>query len=541
MASITYTITNTGGTILTSLVFTFTTPPGTELHADFSTIKIGEPSDFSGTTYTINDLSIAPTNSVTFSVDYTYLSGNDGTYNGSINVEGYSSTGSDSKPISIEVVINTLPGYWYNLYGNGVDSLWSNGVALAGQNIITYTETGRLLEYDTYGDVVSEKFITSTTGNNDFIHGMATTSTNDIYLPVFDLVSGSPQTANLYLIKLDSNKNIIWQKLVSTGYYNEPNKLLVDSGGNVIMIGLINNSNSNNKTFFVYKFDSNGNVIFKRHVNYFDSTSTLPPDDPTAVLDTEDNVYLFGYGWNQNGILFKLSAAGDVQWFIKLTSTAYMNDGLTIDDENNLYLSAWDSNYIFSFMDSYRVLLKINSSTGAKIFEKTYTYLLSNFDSPNGLSTMSSDGTHIYAAVDWYIDTPFSITTLLIKYDKNGNIIWQNLLDSATFGVYLEYWTNGNWITFNDTDIIIGTTATNFDDPEKIIVVKMPKTGVATSTYCSLDFDSGTRYGGPIDSTIVNIESVSFTNTAISQPSSDVTICSIADASPLPTFHCDIT
>jgi hypothetical protein len=110
MAAIAYQITNRGNTTLISLNFAFTTPVAVTLSANFSSIKSGEPTNFSGTNYTVTGLSIVPDASVVFYVDYLYLSGGAGnTYNGSVSVTGYSSSGQDDELISTEIIVVAAP------------------------------------------------------------------------------------------------------------------------------------------------------------------------------------------------------------------------------------------------------------------------------------------------------------------------------------------------------------------------------------------------------------------------------------------------
>lgn len=101
-----YDINNNGSTTITSLNFEFTTPPQVELHADFSTIKPGEDSNFTGTSYTITGLSLAPESSATFSIDYTcaVITGAETVY-GSVDITGTSNTGSSLKVLSTTVNI----------------------------------------------------------------------------------------------------------------------------------------------------------------------------------------------------------------------------------------------------------------------------------------------------------------------------------------------------------------------------------------------------------------------------------------------------
>jgi len=108
MSAITYNITNFGDVNITSLTFSFTTPSEVELHADFSSIKSGEATDFTGTSYTVSGLNMLPEAILSFSVDYTYLSGIPSVVNGSITVTGISSSGESTKLVSTQV--NLIPG-----------------------------------------------------------------------------------------------------------------------------------------------------------------------------------------------------------------------------------------------------------------------------------------------------------------------------------------------------------------------------------------------------------------------------------------------
>lgn len=107
MAAISYNITNTGNLAIDTLVFVFNTPAGVLVHANFSTIQAGQPSDFTGEDYTISGLALAVGQTTNFSVNYTYLSGTVGIYSGSITVTGLSNVGQNTK--IIQTTINVSP------------------------------------------------------------------------------------------------------------------------------------------------------------------------------------------------------------------------------------------------------------------------------------------------------------------------------------------------------------------------------------------------------------------------------------------------
>jgi len=109
MTAKTYSITNVGETIIASLTFTFTNPSQLTSHANFSRIKDGEPTDFTGSSYTITDLNIIPSENVVFSMNYT---SNDCSscdiYTPSVDVTGISNFGSNAKLITNSVEVQTV-------------------------------------------------------------------------------------------------------------------------------------------------------------------------------------------------------------------------------------------------------------------------------------------------------------------------------------------------------------------------------------------------------------------------------------------------
>lgn len=92
----TFTIQNTGPTTVVRLDFVFDHPTYGTASVNFTGIKSGENSNFTGTSYSITGLSIGPGQSKTFTVDYDYNNISAGavgaTDNGDITIIGYNSS-----------------------------------------------------------------------------------------------------------------------------------------------------------------------------------------------------------------------------------------------------------------------------------------------------------------------------------------------------------------------------------------------------------------------------------------------------------------
>ena len=138
MAAQSFTIQNNGPTTVTKLVFTFDHPTYGTPTVDFSNIKAGEPSAWSGTTYTIDGLTTELTylNSRAFTVDYSYASGTVGnTDNGSITVTAYNSSDNTDTEI-ITTTVNVISGG-----GGGVTITISPSSLPSVQEETAYNET----------------------------------------------------------------------------------------------------------------------------------------------------------------------------------------------------------------------------------------------------------------------------------------------------------------------------------------------------------------------------------------------------------------
>lgn len=234
------------------------------------------------------------------------------------------------------------------------------------------------------------------------------------------------ETEGIYLIKVDSIGNSIWQKTFNpptTWYfhYDYSFKQTQDSG--FIIAGTIYYKNGNGKDICLIKTNSVGDTLWSKfyagpNSGYYKAVAydiIITADNGYAIVGTEIG------STNKNVFLIKTDSSGNLQW-----SKYY---GGTNDDEGYSLQQTSDGGYIitgytYSFgqggWDVY--LLKINS-TGNLLWTKTYGG--NRYDYANHIEITDDGGfiltgvTSGYGAGAIYDDDLF-----LMKTDSLGNSIW---------------------------------------------------------------------------------------------------------------------
>lgn len=129
-----------------------------------------------------------------------------------------------------------------------------------------------------------------------------------------------------WIVKLDANGNIKWQKSFGGSYYEVPYSLdKTNDGGYIIAGSSASNDgdvagNKGEDDYWIVKLDGGGNIQWQK--NYGGSFS----DDPSSIHQTTDNGYIVaGSSYSKNGDVtgnhgqsdywvLKLDASGKIQW-----------------------------------------------------------------------------------------------------------------------------------------------------------------------------------------------------------------------------------
>jgi hypothetical protein len=247
----------------------------------------------------------------------------------------------------------------------------------------------------------------------------------------FTLREASPSnnTYEAFLVKYDSNGNVLWAKQTTSntfwGAAESTGGIATDSSGNSYFIGSFSDSIYFGATLlvgdratnsFIAKYSPSGNLIWvKNSVNSSTKCSCQPY---SAVTDRANNIYISGsfrdtvkfgthslYSTAYNSVfLTKYDSNGNAIWAEK-SSPNWMGSSLASDTTNHIYLTGYDYEYL-NILSFGSFSLSVNPAT-------RYSYFLLKFDTngeaicgsllytPDGGGTsMASDhsGTYIYMA-----------------------------------------------------------------------------------------------------------------------------------------------
>lgn len=164
-----------------------------------------------------------------------------------------------------------------------------------------------------------------------------------------------------WLLKVDSNGNIVWQKTLELGLRDYVNLFAISSSdSNVIIAGNVSNSTTGGNDALIAKVDQDGNVLWKQ---VFSINSRIGPLSvfASSITETSDNGYVLVGSWDSlEGIhpwLAKTDSKGnllinrtyseisDLQVFRSVIAES--NGGLTLTADNpsiingNQIFTAW--------------------------------------------------------------------------------------------------------------------------------------------------------------------------------------------------------
>jgi len=230
---------------------------------------------------------------------------------------------------------------------------------------------------------------------------------------------GTPDSANVYLIKTDASGDTLWTR--TYGGTNEDAGFSVQqtSDGGYIIAGLTTSFGAGSYDAHLIKTDASGDTLWTRT---YGGTSS---DVGRSVQQTSDGGYIvvgftysFGAGY-ADVYLIKTDASGDTLW----TRT----HGGTSSDLGWSVQQTSDSGYIIAGTNAsfgggdYDVYLIKTNASGDTLWTRTYGG--TNGDVGRSVR-QASDGGYIIAGYTWSFGagTPDYANVYLIKTDANGNV-----------------------------------------------------------------------------------------------------------------------
>jgi len=359
------------------------------------------------------------------------------------------------------IVVDSL-GNVYIVYDT--DGTVSGGTNVGGRDIVVF-------KLDSNGNTLwTRQNFTFNTDQPDQLPSLSVDSSCNVYIAyqtTGGIVSGGNYTGGAFDIivyKLDTNGNALWTRQNSTfntSDYDSTPSISTDPTGNTYVSywttnGIVSGgTNSGNHDIIVYKLDPNGNTLWTRQTNIFNTSAS--DFHPSTSVDSYGNVYVAYYttgtvsGGNYTGgtgdiVVFKIDQNGNTLWtqqnsifntigedaFPSISASsvgvyvAYRTTGVVSSGTNT---GGWDI-----------VVFKLDSNGNTLWTQQNATF---NTDSDDNFPSISSDFyDNVYVAyssdggtVSGGINATFSsIDIISYKLDPSGNTLWtrQNPIFNTT-------------------------------------------------------------------------------------------------------------
>jgi uncharacterized delta-60 repeat protein len=344
---------------------------------------------------------------------------------------------------------------WQKTYG-GSDRDWAysiqqtsdGGYIVAGE---TYSFGAGdsdfwVLKLDSSGNIQWQK----TYGGTDYDSANSIQQTSDGgYIVAGGTDSFGAGWGDFWVLKLDADGNIQWQKTYGGTDGDRARSIQQTKDGGYIVAGHTYSFGAGYSDFWVLKLDANGNIQWQK--TYGGSNW----DWANSIQQTSDGGYIvagrtwsFGAGWGDFWVL-KLDADGNVQW-----QKTY--GGISSDWAHSIqqtsdggYIVAGET-YSFGAGSADLWVLKLDSSGNIQ-WQKTYGG--TDYDSANSIQ-QTTDGGYIVAGVTESFGAG-NFDLWVLKLDSNGNITGCSAERSSNATV------NTTDVSGNDSSATVASTSVN--------------------------------------------------------------------------------
>ncbi len=362
--------------------------------------------------------------------------------------------GGEEDSVAVKIVVVNVCDAWEKTFG-GSGNDWIKSIQQTKDEgyILTGGTTSKgvgifdiwVLKLDSTGNLLWEK----TFGGSEEDRGKSIWQTDDGgYIVVGDTASKGAGGNDAWVFKLDSNGNLVWDKTFGGSGSDEPYSIQQTTDGGFIVTGTTSSKGAGYEDAWVFKLDSAGNLVWdKTFGEYLD-------DGAESIQQTTDGGYIVT-GWtNSKGTgqhdawVFKLDSAGNLVWDKTF--------GGSLDDWAHSIQQTTDGGYVVAGQtipkgtgeyDAW--ILKLNSN-GNLEWDKT----VGGSNQPDRANSIQQtiNGGYIAAGQTNSKGTGGSDAWVL-KLDENGNLVWDK-----TFGLWPEDYALSIQQTSDDGYIVAGQT-----------------------------------------------------------------------------------
>jgi len=295
-----------------------------------------------------------------------------------------------------------------------------------------------VLKLNANGDVVWQKIY----GGSAYDYANSIQQTSDGgYIVAGSTWSFGAGNYDIWVLKLDANGTVVWQKTYGGSDWDRAYSIQQTSDGGYIVAGETYSFGAGNN-FWVIKLDANGTVVWQK--TYGGSWN----ESAKSIQQTSDGGYIvagwtrsFGVGWDDFWVL-KLDANGDVVWQKIYGGPGYDYANSIQQTSDGGYIVAGET-YSFGAGGYDFWVLKLNAN-GDVVWQKTYG---GSYDDYAKSIQQTSDGGYIVAG---YTDS-FGVgwtDIWVLKLNANGDVVWQKTYggSSSDYANSIQQTSDGGYI-----------------------------------------------------------------------------------------------
>ena len=237
------------------------------------------------------------------------------------------------------------------------------------------------------------------------------------YIFVGPTVSFGAGGWDVWVVKLDSNGNIQWQKTYGGPLNEFAYDIKQTSSGGYIIAGKTQSFSNGGYDVWVIKLDSNGNILWQK------SIGGASDDEAFSIQQTNDGGYIVGGRTNSFGSgnydiwVIKLDTNGNIQWQ-KTYGGSSVDGGRVFQISNGNYLIAGATQSFGA--GNYDIWIVKIDPNGNIIWQKTYGG--PQHEWPEYFHETS--GSYVVMGITYSYGAG-GRDIWILKLDFNGNIVWQ--------------------------------------------------------------------------------------------------------------------
>ncbi len=222
--------------------------------------------------------------------------------------------------------------------------------------------------------------------------------------------------ADVFLLKMDLNGNVIWYTTWGGSREDIGFSLALGGSGNIYLTGHTKSYGTTNEDIILMKYDPNGNLLWNLTYTIPDSSTGKGYD---IKVDIDENIYISGGG---SYFILKFDSEGNLLWATEWSG--WTND-IIIDNNNNV-IYATGATWTYGNGESDVCIAKFDLD-GRLLWE--WTWGGPGIEYTHGITMDNNENIYITGETWSYGSGWFDM--FLLKFDSEGNLIWNFVWGSA--------------------------------------------------------------------------------------------------------------